>query len=190
VVDYRSSFVGNAREELTRFQTILRFGLLALLFAAVLYEPVARGAVRMGDATYVYELERHANAMAVLARDLTSSIDSASDEERFNLYWTYNQLMGTWLQIDLLEGLLEASIEAVPTSDEEDIRRMLRDQIQFAQSELDHTVVDLARNVAAIKRYDHVRLNDSLRSLFMSVKATVERLMIDQCAPTHCAGAR
>jgi hypothetical protein len=190
VVDYPPSFVGDAREELTRFQTIFRLGLLALLFAGVLYEPVARGAVRTGDATYLYELEQHANAMAVLARELTSSIDSASDEERFNLYWTYNQLTGTWLQVDLLETLLEESIEAAPTSDEEHIRRALRDQIEFTQSELDHTVVDLAHNVAAIKRYDHLRLNDSLRSLLLSVKATVERLMIDQCAPTHCAGAR
>ena len=186
MVDYQPSLVGNAREELTRFQAIFRFGLPALLFAGALHGSVAWSAVRAGDATFVYELEAHANAMASLEEEFISSIDSASDEERFNLYRTYNLLMGTWLQVDLLEALLAASIEAAPICDEEEIRTTLRNQVQFTRAELDHAVVDLEHNVAAIKRYDHLRLNNALRSLLSSVRATVDRMIIDQRPPSPC----
>ena len=169
-----------------RVPAVHGLGLSALLLAGVLYGSVAWSAVRVGDATFVYELEAHANAMASLEEEFISSIDSASDEERFNLYRTYNLLMGTWLQVDLLEALLAASIEAAPICDEEEIRTTLRDQVQFTRAELDHAVVDLEHNVAAIKRYDHLRLNNALRSLLSSVRATVDRMVIDQRPPAHC----
>jgi hypothetical protein len=182
MVDHQPSLLGDAREELTRFQAIFRFGLLVLLFAGTLDGSAAWSTVRAGDAAYVYELEAHASAMISLQEEFLSSIDSASDQERFDLYRTYDQLMGTWLQVDLLEALLEASIEAAPTADEETIRTTLRDQAQFARSELDHAAADLERNTNAIKRYDHLRLNDALRSLLSSVEATIDRLIIDQSA--------
>jgi len=188
VVDYQPSLVGNAREELTRFQAIFRFGLPALLFAGALHgSSVAWSAVRAGDATFVYELEAHTNAMVSLEKEFISSIDSASDQERFNLYWTYNQLTGTWLQVDLLERLLAASIDAAPICDEEEIRTMLRDQAQFTRAELDQAVTDLEHHVAAIKRYDYQRLNDAFRSLLSSVRATVDRMIVDQRPPAHCS---
>jgi hypothetical protein len=187
VVDYQPSLVGNAREELTRFQAIFRFGLPALLFAGALHGPVAWSTVRADDATYVYELQAHANAMASLEEAFVSSIDSASDQERFNLYWTYNQLIGTWHQVDLLEAWLDASIEAITTSDEEKMRAALRDQAQFTRAELDHAVDDLEHNAVSIRQYEPLRLNGALRSLLSSVRATVDRLMIDQCPPAHCS---
>jgi hypothetical protein len=179
VVDHQPSLVGNAREDLTRFQAIFRFGLPALLFVAALHGSVAWSAVRAGDATYLYELEAHARAKASLEEDFLSSIDSASDRERVDLYRTYNQLMGTWLQVDLLEALLAASIEAMSISDDEKIRTTLRDQAQFTRAELDHAAADLERNAAPIKQYDHSRLNDALRSLLTSVQATVDRLIME-----------
>jgi len=169
-----------------RVPAVHGLGLSALLLAGVLYGSVAWSAVRVGDATFVYELEAHANAMASLEEEFISSIDSASDEERFNLYRTYNLLMGTWLQVDLLEALLAASIEAAPICDEEEIRTTLRNQVQFTRAEIDHAVVDLEHNVAAIKRYDHLRLNNALRSLLSSVRATVDRMIIDQRPPSPC----
>ena len=187
MVDHQPSLVGNAREVLTRFQAIFRFGLPALLFAGVLHGSVAWSTVRAGDATYMYELEAQANAKASLEADFLSSIDGASDRERADLYWTYNQLMGTWLQVDLLEALLAESIEAMSISDEEKIRTTLRDQAQFARAELDHAAADLERNAVAIRQYDHSRLNGALRSLLSSVQATVDRLIIDQCAPARCS---
>ena len=187
MVDYQPSLVGNAREELTRFQTPCRLGLWALLFACTFYGPIACGTVRAGDATYVYDLQRHKNAMTLLEDEFLSSIDDASDEERFNLYRTYNQLTGAWLQVDLLEALVAESIEASPMCEEEKIRTMLRDQAQFTRAELDDAVADLEHNVAAIKQYDHLRLSDALRSLLSSVRATVDRLISDQRPPAHCS---
>jgi hypothetical protein len=187
MVDHQSSLVGNAREELTRFQTTFRFGLLALLFAGVLYGSLACGMAREGDATYVYDLERHESAMALLEEEFLWSIDGASDEERFNLYRTYNQLTGTWLQVDLLEALLAASIEAAPICDEEMIRTALQDQAQFTRAEIDDAVTDLEQNGVAIQQYDHRGLNGALRSLLSSVRATVDRLIIDQRPPAHCS---
>jgi hypothetical protein len=163
-----------------------RLGSLALLFAA-LHASVAWSTVRAGDATYVYDLQRHENAMTLLEDEFLSSIDGASDEERFNLYRTYNELTGTWLQVDLLEAWVTESIEAAPMCEEEKIRTMLRDQAQFTRAELDHAVADLEHNAAAIKRYDHRRLSDALRSLLSSVRATVDRLIIDQRPPAHCS---
>jgi len=181
MADHQSSLVGDARDELTRFQAIFRCGLPALLFAA-LHGSVAWSTVRTGDATYVYELEAHARARASLEVVLLSSIDSASDQERFDLYWTYNQLMGTWLQVDLLEALLHASIETTPIDDEQKVRTALRDQTQFARAALLHAAADLERNAVALKRNDHLRLNDALRLLLSNVQATVDRLIIDQRA--------
>ena len=182
MVDHQPSLLGDAREELTRLQAIFRFGLLVLLFAGTLDGSAAWSTVRAGDAAYVYELEVHASAMSSLQEEFLSSIDNASDQERFDLYRTYDQLMGTWLQVDLLEALLEASVEATSIGDEEQIRTTLRDQAQFTRSELDQAAADLERNAVALKRYDHLRLSETLRSLLSSVQATVDRLIIDQKA--------
>jgi hypothetical protein len=170
-----------------RVPRVLRLGSLALLFAGTLHASVASSTVRAGDATYVYDLQRHENAMTLLEDEFLSSIDGASDEERFDLYRTYNELTGTWLQVDLLEALVAESIKAAPMCEEEKIRTTLRDQAQFTRAELDHAVADLEHNVAAIKRYDHRRLSEALRSLLSSVRATVDRLIIDQRPPAHCS---
>jgi hypothetical protein len=179
VVDHQPSFVRDAREALTRFPALFRRGLPALLLAGALHAPVALGTVRTGDATHVYALERHANAMALLERELMSSIDKTSGDERFNLYWTYNLLTGTWLQIDRLEALLEASIETASFADEERVRTALRDQAQFARAELDHAVADLEHNAAAITRHDRARLNEAVCALLADVRITVDHLLAD-----------
>jgi hypothetical protein len=170
-----------------RVPAVLRLGSLALLLAGAPHASVAWSTVRAGDATYVYDLQRHENAMTLLEDEFLSSIDGASDEERFDLYRTYNELTGTWLQVDLLEALVAESIEAAPMCEEEKIRTMLRDQAQFTRAELDHAVADLEYNVAASERYDHRRLSEALRSLLSSVRATVDRLIIDQRPPAHCS---
>jgi hypothetical protein len=187
MVDHQSSLVGNAREELTRFRAIFRFGYPALLLAGALHGSVAWSTVRAGDATYVHELEAEASAIASLEEEFMSSIDSASDQERFDLYWMYNQLVGSWLQVDLLEALLDASIEATPIADEEKLRAALRDQARFTRSELERAAVDLEHKVAAIKQHDQLRLNGVLRSLLSSVQVTIDRLIVDECARAHCS---
>jgi hypothetical protein len=161
--------------------------ILLLLFACAACAPTAHGTERAGDATYWYELERHAHAVTGLEQEFLALIEAASNEGRFNLYWTYNHLTGAWLQVDFLQTLLELSVEAPSSPDEEEIRTTLRDQAQFVLWELDQTIIDLERNVPEIKQLSHLRLNSVLRSLLSELHATVNRLLADQCARMPCA---
>jgi hypothetical protein len=160
--------------------------ILLLLVACAPCLPMAHATERAGDAAYRYELERHAHNVTGLEQEFLSLIEAASDEERFNLYWTYNHLTGAWLQVDFLQTLLELSVEARSSPDEEDIRTTLRDQAQFVLWELDHAVTDLEQNVPEVK-VNYLRINEALRSLLSEVRTTVNRLLADQCARMPCA---
>src|SRR5437867_3539305 len=103
-----------------------RLSSLLLLFACAPYLPVVHGTERVGDATYWYELEQYANAVTALETEFLSLIEAAPSEERFYLYWTYNHLMGSWVQVEYLQTQLELSIEAQSDSDEESIRKPRR----------------------------------------------------------------
>ena len=163
-----------------------RLTLLLLLFASALCLPMAHAAQRAGDATYLYELKRYARAVTGLEKEFLSLIEAASGEERFNLYWTYNHLTGTWVQVDFLHTLLKRSVAASSYSDESKIRTTLRGQAQFVLWELDHAITDLEQNKPAVKRPKHLRINQALRSLLSQVRTTVNRLLADQCARTPC----
>lgn len=158
-----------------------------LLFACAPYLPMAHGTERVGDATYVYQLEQYASAATGLERDLLSLIETASGEERFNLYWTYNQLMGAWLQVDFLQTLLDRSVATASHSAEEEVRTTLRDQAQFVLWELDHSITDLEQSMSEVKRLNYSRVNEVLRSLLSEVRTTVNRLLVDQCARAPCS---
>jgi len=164
-----------------------RLNSLLLLFACAPYLPMAHATERAGDATYWYELERHAHSVSVLEQAFLSLIETASDDERFNLYWTYNHLTGAWLQVDFLQTLLQFSVDAPSSPDEEEIRTTLRDQAQFVLWELDHAIADLERNVPEVKQLNYLRINEVLRSLLSEVRTTVNRLLADQCARMPCA---
>ena len=148
---------------------------------------MAHATERAGDATYWYELERHTHNVTGLEQAFFSLIEAASDDERFNLYWTYNHLTGAWLQVDFLQTLLELSVENPSSTDEEEIRTTLRDQAQFVLWELDHAITDLEQNVPEVKETKHLRISEVLRSLLSEVHATVNRLLADQCARMPCA---
>jgi len=164
-----------------------RLNSLLLLCACAPYLPMAHGTERAGDATYWYELERHAHNATGLEKEFLSLIEADSGEERFNLYWTYDHLMGAWLQVDFLQTLLELSVEAPSSPDEEEIRTTLRDQAQFVLWELDHAITDLEQNVPEVKQLKHLQINEVLRSLLSEVHTTVNRLLADQCARMPCA---
>ena len=161
--------------------------ILLLLFACAACLPMAHGTERAGDAAYWYELERHAHAVTGLEQEFLSLIEAASVEERFNLYWTYNHLTGAWLQVDFLQTLLELSVDAPSSLDEEEIRTTLRDQAQFVLWELDHAITDLEQNVPEVQQLNQLRINEVLRSLLSEVHTTVNRLLADQCARMPCA---
>jgi hypothetical protein len=165
----------------------LRLRSLLLLFACTPYLPVVHGMERVGDASYLYELERHANAVTALETEFVSLIEAAYSDERFYLYWTYNHLTGSWVQVAYLQTQMELSVGAQSYSDEELIRTTLRDQAQFVRWELDHAINDLVQNMPEVKRLNHLWINEALRSLLSEVRATVDRLWADQCAHMPCA---
>src|SRR5258706_15178980 len=116
---------------------------LLLLFACAPYLPVAHGTERAGDAANLYELEQYANAVTALEAEFLSLIEATPSEERFYLYWTYNHLTGSWVQVEYLQAQLELSVEAQSYSDEESIRTILRDHAEFVRWELGHAINDL-----------------------------------------------
>ena len=164
-----------------------RLSLLLLLFASAPCLPMAHATERAGDATYLYELKRYARAVNRLEKEFVSLIEAAPGEERFDLYWTYNHLTGTWVQVDFLHTLLKRSVAASSYSDESKTRAMLRGQAQFVLWELDQAITDLEQNMPEVKRPKLLRINGALRSLLSEVRMTVNRLLANQCARTSCA---
>ena len=159
---------------------------LLLLFACAPYLPAAHGAERVGDATYLYELEQYANAVTALDTEILSSIEAAPSEERFYLYWTYNHLTGSWAQVEYLQTQLELAFEARSYPDEESIRTTVRDQAEFVRWELGHAIDDLAQTTPEIGPLDYPWINEAVRSLLSEIRTTVDRLRADQCAYMPC----
>ena len=164
----------------------LRLRSLLLLFGCVPYLPVAHGMERAGDAASLYELEQYGNAVNALETDFLSVIEAAPSEERFDLYWTYNHLTGSWVQVEYLQAQLELSVAAQSSSEEESMRTTLRDQAEFVRWELGHAIDDLEPTVPDGRPLNHVWINEALRSLLSQVRATVDRLWTDQCAYIPC----
>jgi hypothetical protein len=151
-------------------------GYLPLLFACALYWPTAHGVERVGDATYLYELEQYAAAAWGIENQFLSLIDAAAGDERFDLYWTYNHLSGARVQLDLLQSQMELSISAPSHLDEGTARATLRDQAEFVVWELDGAIAELEQSVPELKRSGHLRAGDVLLSLLSALRTTVSRL--------------
>jgi hypothetical protein len=133
----------------------------------------------------LYELEQHANAVTALEAEFVSLIETAPGEERFYLYWTYNHLTGSWVQVEYLQTQLELALDA-QSSDEESIRTTIRDQAEFVRWELGHAINDLEQTMTEVRPLNHLWINEALRSLLSEVRATVDRLWTDQCAYMPC----
>ena len=158
---------------------------LLLLLACAPYVPTATGTERL--AIYVYDLGQHADSVTALEDEYLLLIESASGDERFNLYRNYDRLMGTWLQVDFLQSLLDRAVEAASDLDEEETRSMLRDHAQFTLWELDGAIAGLEESSAEAQRWTDSRINERSRSLLSDVRRTVDRLLIDHCAAAPCA---
>lgn len=167
-----------------------RLALLVLLLTCAAYVPVAHGAERSGDAVYLNEFERHANAVAALETEFLASIEATSDEDRFYLYWTYNHLIDSWVQVENLQRQLELSVEAQSYLEEESNRSTLRDQAEFVRWQLGDAITDLQQNIPEVRRSNQLWINEALRSLLADVCATVDLLRADQCTRTPCAVGR
>jgi hypothetical protein len=148
---------------------------------------VVHGAERTGDSAYLSEFDRYANAVAGLETDFLSLIEAASGEERFYLYWTYNHLTGSRVQVEYLQRRVELAMAAQSLWEEEAIRTTLRDQAEFVHWELGDAIDDLRQNLPEVRRLNQLWINEALRSLLSEARTTVDRLWADQCARMDCA---
>lgn len=164
----------------------LRIGSLLLLLACAASVPGVHGAERVGDAIHSYELDRYANAAAALESVFVSSIENASGADRFYLYWTYNHLTGSWVQVEYLQIQLELLFEVQSYADEQSIRILLRDQAEFVRWELGHAIEDLEQSMTEVRPLNHLWINEALRRLLSEVRTTVDRLWHDQCVYVPC----
>jgi hypothetical protein len=141
----------------------------------------AAASERVGGAASVYALQRHADAEINLEREIEVVIDAMAVEDRFDLYRAFNQLSGTWSQIERLDELLRASIAAAP-SEESDLRTSLREQAQFALWEIDDVEHRLASDGMQPSQLQSSRAIGTIRAFFADVRKTVERLRAEEQA--------
>jgi len=161
-------------------QASWRSSLLLIGLVCACHSPIAHGFERPGDANTAKELREYAAAAQAAQKSLLALCESASGEEQFNLYWAYNQSIGTWLQVEFLRILLEQARAATSLPDEQRIRATLRDQAQFTLWELDQNIAYPRRDSVALGRSEHLRLNETLQSLLLDVRSKVTRLTIDR----------
>jgi hypothetical protein len=164
----------------------IRLSFLLLLSICAPFVPVVDGAERIGDSVYLNEVQRYANAVAGLESEFLSLIDTASGEERFYLYWTYNHLTDSRVQVEYLQRQVELAMVAQSLSEEESVRTTLRDQAQFVGWQLGQAIDDLQQNIPEVRRLNQLGINEALRYLLSEVRTTVDRLWADQCALMHC----
>ena len=131
---------------------------------------------RRGDADNMEDLRRRAMAAATIHRDFLALIEAAPRKEKFELYRTYDESTGTWVQIGFLRDTLDASIAASSWTVELKLRTDLRDEARYALWEVDQSIAYLDARIVEEKRARTLRLVKGLRSALLNVRATVTRL--------------
>src|SRR5262245_47942948 len=167
--------------------TALLGRLVVLLLAFAAASRAAHGTERVGDASLVYALEDRTEIASVLERDMLVLIERSSDEDRFELYVTYNRLVGAWAQVELAQELLEAGVSARSPAEEAEVRTTLRDQARFALWDLDETRVQLERNAQDADQQEHSRIRAAIAHLLAETRTIIGRLLADQCVHLQCA---
>ena len=163
--------------------------LVRLLLLLVICAPCLRpayGTERVDDALVLYALYDQTEVVNALETDVLALIENSPDEDRFDLYRTYNQLMGTWVQVGLSQAMLELAMSATLPSEEEEIRSHLRDHARFALWDLDEARTYLERNAPNADREEHLRIHVAIRSLLSEAKTIMSRLLVDQCVHVQC----
>ena len=153
---------------------------LGVLLAWICCLPLAQAVERPGDVSDASELRGRALAATAIQSQLLAMAESAPQDEQFDLYRAYDDSIGAWLQVEFVRSLLDASIAAISTADEQRFRTDLRDHARFAVWELDQNIANLDASVASDGRADYLDLIRLLRSLAAEVRMTVFRLAIDQ----------
>jgi len=128
---------------------------------------------RPGDAHSARDLERRTTVVTAIQRDLLAIAEGAPRGEQFELYRTYDESMGTWLQVGFLRTLLNASIAAKSSAEELRLRTDLRDHARYALWELDQNIAHLDAGIAEDGRTPYLRLIKALRSSLVNVRMTI-----------------
>ena len=129
---------------------------------------------RSGDTPQAIELDAHASAVAAIEHELLAVIDAAPADERFGLYWTYDALIGAWVQVEHVRLLMDA-VHFAATSDAEQLAAQLRDQAQFTAREIDQVESQLAQQGALLDRPAALRINGDVRALLARIRETLAR---------------
>jgi len=128
---------------------------------------------RPGDVNHANELRQRALSAAATQRQLLAMTESAPRSRQFELYRTYDDSIGAWLQVELLRSLLDASAAATSIDDEKRLRTDLRDCARFAAWELDQHIANLDAAIARKGPAEYLRRLRALRSLAAQVRMTV-----------------
>jgi len=150
----------------------------ALVFAGG--PSIAIALERPGDSANVDELRRRSMAAEAVQKDFLALIEAAPSQERLELYRTYDESMGTWVNVGFLRGVLDDAVAAQSWTIELKLRADLRDQARYAVWEIDQNIAHLDERIEAEKRARHLRLTKALRSALLNVRATVTRLAAEQ----------
>ena len=102
--------------------------------------------------------------------------EAAPRGEQFELYRTYDESMGTWLQVGFLRTLLDASVATPSSSAELRFRRNLRDQARYTLWEVDQNIAHLDSRIAEERRSHPLQLVRALRASLVNVRMTIIRL--------------
>lgn len=147
--------------------------LLALLVAML--SSAAFGVERPGDAPIASAIHHYAKEVTAVQRDLLSFIAAAPDSKRFDLYRTYNRSIGTWMQVELLQALLDRAAEE-PSDPAEEMRAAITEHAAYVLWELDGNLDELESIIAEKRPSPDLRLHELLRSLLTEVRVIVTRL--------------
>ena len=103
-------------------------------------------------------------------------LQAASAVGQGRLYRTYDDSMGTWLQVGFLRTLLDDAIGARSPPDELQFRTNLRDHARYALWEFDKNIAHLDASAAKHGGARYLRLIKALRSASVNVRTTIIRL--------------
>src|SRR6266705_478761 len=147
--------------------------LLLILFVSAFRMPAAHGIERPGDALIANEIQHYAATVSRVQGDFLSLIRTASGEKRFDLYRTYNRSIGTWIQVDFLQTLLQLSIAETSVPAEQEARKALEEQASYTIWEVGQNIAELDAAIAGNKLSDDLRLHELLRSVLKEVEIIV-----------------
>ena len=150
--------------------------LLLVLVVSAFRMPAAHGIERPGDALIANEIQHYTAAVTRVQGDFLSLIQTTSGVKRFDLYRTYNRSIGTWMQVDLLQTLLQLSITETSAPAEQQARKALEEQASYTIWEVGQNIAELDAAIAENKLSDDLRLHDLLRSVLKEVEIIVTRL--------------